>query len=120
MAIDYLHNHPDFADLIRIVGEERAIVPALVEKDYYDVFCLLQAQDVQTFIGTPAYHDHKQKRFRTGDNPRIAKNEAFLLTVPDVRRLYQQAFTQTAALYYQEQPTFDEILQAIADVVETL
>ena len=34
MAIDYLHNHPEFADLIRIVGGERSIVPALVEKDY--------------------------------------------------------------------------------------
>lgn len=34
MALDYLHTHPDFANLIRIVGEERSIVPALVEKDY--------------------------------------------------------------------------------------
>lgn len=29
MAIDYLHNHPDFADLIRVVGEERTIATAL-------------------------------------------------------------------------------------------
>jgi len=100
--------------------QENGAFPVNFMRHYYDVFCLLQAQDVQTFIGTPAYHDHKQKRFRTGDNPRIAKNEAFLLTVPDVRRLYQQAFTQTAALYYQAQPTFNEILQAIADVIETL
>jgi hypothetical protein len=89
-------------------------------RHYYDVYCLLQAPDVQTFIGTPAYHEHKRKRFRAGDNPRIAENEAFLLSTSDVRKLYQQAFEQTAALYYQEQPTFDEILQAIADVVETL
>jgi len=40
MAIDYLHNHPDFTDLIRIVGEERSIVPALVEKDYWIMHCL--------------------------------------------------------------------------------
>jgi len=36
MAINYLHNHPDFADVIRIVGEERSNVPALVEKDYLE------------------------------------------------------------------------------------
>jgi hypothetical protein len=100
--------------------QESGAFPVNFMRHYYDVYCLLQAPDVQAFIGTAAYHDHKQKRFRTGDNPRIAENEAFLLTVPDVRRLYQQAFTQTAALYYQEQPTFDEILQAIADIIETL
>jgi hypothetical protein len=32
---DFLHNHPQFADLIRIVAEEKRIDPALVEKDYW-------------------------------------------------------------------------------------
>jgi len=40
MALDYLHNHPDFPELIRIVGEERSIVPALIEKDYWIMHCL--------------------------------------------------------------------------------
>jgi len=100
--------------------QESGAFPVNFMRHYYDVYCLLQAPDVQAFIGTAAYHDHKQKRFRTGDNPRIAENEAFLLTAPDVRRIYQQAFAQTATLYYQAQPTFDEILQAIADVIATL
>jgi hypothetical protein len=34
MAADYLHKHPQFPDLIRIVAEEKGIAPALVEKDY--------------------------------------------------------------------------------------
>lgn len=33
--IDYLHNHKDFPALLRIVGAEMAIEPALVEKDYW-------------------------------------------------------------------------------------
>lgn len=37
---DYLHNHPDFAALIRIVAEEKGIAPALVEKDYWIMHCL--------------------------------------------------------------------------------
>src|SRR5882724_1602098 len=37
---DYLHNHPDFADLIRIVAEQKGIAPALVEKDYWIMHCL--------------------------------------------------------------------------------
>jgi hypothetical protein len=32
---DYLHNHPEFADLIRIVAEAKGIDPALIEKDYW-------------------------------------------------------------------------------------
>lgn len=100
--------------------QESGTFPVNFMRHYYDVYCLLQASDVQAFISTAAYHDHKQKRFRTGDNPRIAENEAFLLNISDTRKLYQEAFEQTAALYYQEQPTFDEILQAIAEIIETL
>lgn len=100
--------------------QESGAFPVNFMRHYYDVYCLLQAPDVQTFIGTPEYHDHKQKRFRAGDNPRIAENEAFLLSAPEIRRLYAQAYVETAALYYQEQPTFDKILQAIADVVANL
>ena len=35
MAPDFLHNHPQFADLIRIVADDQGIAPALVEKDYW-------------------------------------------------------------------------------------
>ncbi|MEO6705427.1 MAG: nucleotidyl transferase AbiEii/AbiGii toxin family protein [Ginsengibacter sp.] len=31
----YLHDHKDFADLLRIVGDEMDILPGLVEKDYW-------------------------------------------------------------------------------------
>lgn len=35
MPRDFLHNHPQFADLIRIVADDQGIAPALVEKDYW-------------------------------------------------------------------------------------
>jgi hypothetical protein len=35
MPRDFLHNHAQFADLIRIVANEKGIDPALVEKDYW-------------------------------------------------------------------------------------
>ena len=34
-AAGFLHDHPNFLDLIRLVGQERGIVPYLVEKDYW-------------------------------------------------------------------------------------
>jgi predicted nucleotidyltransferase component of viral defense system len=46
MAADYLHKHPQFPDLIRIVAEEKGIAPALVEKDYWIMHCLYGLQQL--------------------------------------------------------------------------
>jgi Nucleotidyl transferase AbiEii toxin, Type IV TA system len=46
MQPDYLHNHPDFADLIRIVVEHKGVAPALVEKDYWITHCLYGLQQL--------------------------------------------------------------------------
>jgi Nucleotidyl transferase AbiEii toxin, Type IV TA system len=35
MATDYLHHHNEFPALLNIVADERNIIPALVEKDYW-------------------------------------------------------------------------------------
>jgi hypothetical protein len=44
MPRDYLHNHPEFSDLIRIVANDMSIDPALVEKDYWIMHCLYGLQ----------------------------------------------------------------------------
>ena len=46
MPRDFLHDHPQFADLIRIVAEEKGIDPALVEKDYWIMHCLYGLQQL--------------------------------------------------------------------------
>jgi hypothetical protein len=46
MSADFLHNHPQFADLIRIVARERRIDPALVEKDYWIMHALYGLQQL--------------------------------------------------------------------------
>ena len=40
MPRDFLHNHAQFADLIRIVAAEKGIDPGLIEKDYWIMNCL--------------------------------------------------------------------------------
>ena len=35
MAVDYLHNHKEFPQLLNIVAEEISIIPQLIEKDYW-------------------------------------------------------------------------------------
>lgn len=46
MPLEYLHNHKDFADLIRIVAGEMKIAPVLVEKDYWIMHCLFGLQQM--------------------------------------------------------------------------
>ena len=44
MAPDFLHNHRQFGDLIRIVGTNEKIEPALIEKGW----------DFQLHLGAPS------------------------------------------------------------------
>jgi Nucleotidyl transferase AbiEii toxin, Type IV TA system len=89
-------------------------------RHYYDVYELLQNKEVQNFIGTKEYAEHKQKRFRQGDNPIIAQNEAFLLNDKKVRALYTDAYDRSRALYYAAPPGFEQILDEISEWVEKL
>src|ERR1700691_3445716 len=46
MSADYLHNHPQFPDLIRIVANGKGIDPALIEKNYWIMHCLYGLQQL--------------------------------------------------------------------------
>jgi len=83
-------------------------------RHYYDVYSLLQRPEVQAFIGAAEYQAHKTKRFRGGDNPNIAQNQAFILSDPKTRKLYAKAYADSTALYYGDKPTFEKLLEEIA------
>ena len=95
MSADYLHNHRQFADLIRIVAQQRGIDPALVEKDYWIMHCLYGLQQLgfafQLKGGTSLSKGHriinrfsedidirieppKERQVRTGRNHNKAKD----------------------------------------------
>lgn len=89
-------------------------------RHYYDIYCLLGNEAVQTFIGTDAYHAHKQVRFPKADNQHIASNEAFLLSDPQTHALYQREYEKTEALYFKGQIPYGEILARIQQYIERL
>ncbi len=93
--------------------QETKEFPVNFMRHYYDIYRLLQRPEVGGFVGSEAYKAHKEKRFRSGDNPIIAENQAFILSDPETRRLYNEAFITSTALYYGEKPSFDEILDEI-------
>lgn len=100
--------------------QQSGAFPLNFMRHYYDVYCLLDEPEVQAFIGTPEYQAHKEKRFRSGDNPMIAENEAFLLHNPSIRKEYEEAFQKTSTLYYKTRPSFDEIIDKIREQADRL
>ncbi|MET0155732.1 MAG: nucleotidyl transferase AbiEii/AbiGii toxin family protein [Rickettsiales bacterium] len=100
--------------------QETGSLPVNFMRHYYDVYCLLECREVLEFIGTPEYHAHKAKRFRTGDNPTIRENEAFLLRDRKVREEYEAAYQGTGALYYKKRILFPEIIKRITDYLDIL
>jgi hypothetical protein len=89
-------------------------------RHYYDVYSLLQCPDVQEFIGTEAYKAHKAKRFPGADNRNIAQNDAFILSDPETRKTYEEAYAAGGALYYGDKPTLRQILDEIKKWIDRL
>ncbi|MGK5082552.1 nucleotidyl transferase AbiEii/AbiGii toxin family protein [Bdellovibrionota bacterium FG-1] len=93
--------------------QETGSVPTNFMRHYYDVYQLLGQTVVQKFIGTEIYEARKRQRFRTGDNLKISENEAFILSDPRIRALYQAEYKKTYSLYYKGQVEFLVLLKRI-------
>jgi predicted nucleotidyltransferase component of viral defense system len=85
-------------------------------RQYYDVYSLLDHEQVQQFIGTDAYHTHKENRFHKQDYAiPIAENEAFLLSSKQLRAQFRKRYEDTATLYHAGQPDFDVLIARIQE-----
>jgi len=83
-------------------------------RQYYDVYRLLQRNDIQQFITTQTYLEHKRDWFPEVDlDVPLSQKEAFLLSNKEIRQDFKNRYTGTSGLYYQGQPDFDEILKYI-------
>ncbi|MCK5323246.1 MAG: nucleotidyl transferase AbiEii/AbiGii toxin family protein [Desulfobulbaceae bacterium] len=89
-------------------------------RHYYDIYCLLGDADVQDFIGSKEYNEHKKRRFRQKDVSRIAENEAFLFSDAEVLKQYQAEYEKTSGLYYKGMIPFESILERIRQYIDIL
>ncbi|MEO7482852.1 MAG: nucleotidyl transferase AbiEii/AbiGii toxin family protein [Ferruginibacter sp.] len=90
-------------------------------RQYYDLACLLKDKDVLEFIGTAEYVTHKKKRFPAEDlSIAIKENQAFLLEDNDLRKDFKKRYEETASLYHNGQPPFEELLSIIQRHLERL
>lgn len=99
---------------------ETGQLPPNFLRHYYDVYCLLGLPEVLDFIGTPAYEERKRQRFRAADERVIARNPAFVLADPSRRAGFAAEYARMAALYYQGQPPFADIVARIHQHIERL
>lgn len=100
---------------IRLSYTSRVATLANFLRHYYDVYCLLELQEVQDFMQTTAYHERKKQRFRSGDELVIDRNPAFTLSDSGQRQLFAREYRKSSALYYQGQPEFELLLERITN-----
>ncbi|MBN8669520.1 MAG: nucleotidyl transferase AbiEii/AbiGii toxin family protein [Chitinophagales bacterium] len=121
-AIDVSCYHPGytFVEKLQTIAtkfrqeQEEGKINQNLMRQYYDVYSLLAVQKVQDFIGTDAYHKHKEARFTGKERGLvIAESEALFLSDPELRSQYAQRYKGTATLYYKGQPAFEELLARI-------
>ncbi|MEL1243988.1 nucleotidyl transferase AbiEii/AbiGii toxin family protein [Flavobacterium sp. DGU11] len=90
-------------------------------RQYYDIYSLLANKEVQDFIGTPEYFEHKRTRFPKADfEIPIIENDAFSLNNPGIREAFRKRYIATASLYYKGQPHFDSLLERIKINIDRL
>lgn len=90
-------------------------------RQYYDISSLLADPNVQDFIGSKEYHDHKIKRFPKPDlEIPIKDNPAFLVNDEKIRNSFKSRYQKTKALYYNGQPDLDEVLLNIKNHLNKL
>lgn len=90
-------------------------------RQYYDVYQLLQLEEVQAFLGSPEYHEHKLHRFPQADlEIPIMENQALLLEKKEIRNHLKSLYDSSKGLYYAGQPDFDKMIVHIATFLERL
>lgn len=83
-------------------------------RQYYDIYYLLQQPEVNEFISTEEYHNHKERRFPKPDYEiPIAENQAFLLEDSEFKTKLVRDYINSKGLYYNGQPEFESMLAEI-------
>ncbi len=100
-------------------GKNDGRLPINFLRHYYDIYCLLDLAEVKSFIGTDEYENYKKERFKKYDT--VIKNcKGFDLKDKADRKIFEDNYTKSSALYYKGQVPFQNILDRIAGVLDSL
>jgi hypothetical protein len=83
-------------------------------RQYYDVYCLLGNDEIQSFIGSEEYNQHKKNRIKGADKEiPLSEHPALNLSNSEIKTSFKERYQSTSKLYYQGQPDFEEVLTRI-------
>jgi hypothetical protein len=86
-------------------GKSKGKLPGNFLRHNYDLYCLLELEEVKKFIGTIEYENYKKERFRNYDT--IIKNcDGFILKDTNDRTVFKSNYAKSASLYYKGQIDF--------------
>lgn len=90
-------------------------------RHYYDLFCLLELNEIKNFIGKPEYTKRKTERFPQKDSPdKLNINPAFNLSDKSDFDLFNSNYQATSGLYYKGQPDFKLVMEKIREIQNKL
>ena len=98
----------------RLYQETGDIKPNFL-RHYYDIFMLLESEEVRSFIGTKDYLKHKDDRIR-GNDRNFGIHQAFDILHDDLEREY----ARTAGLYYRGLVPLSKIVERIRPYLDQL
>jgi len=83
-------------------------------RQYYDVYQLLQLKEVQDFLKTQEYQNHKRHHFPNADlQIPLKDNQALRLEDDGARKHLKSLYQKSSGLYYSGQPDFDDMIAYI-------
>jgi hypothetical protein len=100
-------------------GKKDGKLPVNFLRHYYDLYCLLELNEVKEFIGTNEYEDYKKERFRNYDIA-IRNCDGFTLKDMNDREVFKLNYAKSSSLYYKGQVDFDKILSRFSEYLEKL
>lgn len=98
MRKKYLHNHPEFQSLIRIVGGKGRHSRYSCRKRLLDYALFVCFE--QYCIETTEYREHKERSFPKSDNAFIKENQAFLMEDINSFKKYKDQYEISKSIYY--------------------
>jgi predicted nucleotidyltransferase component of viral defense system len=100
--------------------DEASVLPKNFIRHYYDLYQLIEREDVQSFIATNEYHNFKQEHFGKTDDIVIKNSDAFKFSDQKDRIIFDDAYSRSENLYYKGRPNFQQILDRINQDIEKL
>ena len=80
-------------------------------RHYYDVYQLLQTEQVQNFLSTDDYYTYKQEKFGILNELDLTKNPAFQLLEPGEIDKFSSLYQKKAEIYFGDIPPFEKIIE---------